>query len=217
MENIRCYFALRIFIVAAVGVLAYLAQQQAQAMQQDSGAQDVGGGFFSGMVDTVNSTITNITASVPDALKDANVQAFLALVRVGEGTSDAAGYSRLFGGAQFASFAKHPGVKVPFGSSYSTAAGAYQILASTWAEISAQYALPDFSPASQDIAAVGLIKRRGALGDVLAGRMATAIQKCNREWASLPGSPYGQPTLTMERATLILAAQGVYSIESMAA
>lgn len=205
-----------------VAALAYIVQRQAKAVQDlggmpDIGAQDQGADFFSGIVDTVNSTISNMTASVPDALQDRNVQAFLQLIRTGEGTLGDRGYSTLFGGAQFSSFEKHPGVKVPYGSTYSTAAGAYQILASTWAEMRAQYDLPDFSPYSQDVAAVGLIKRRGALGDVLAGRMATAIQKCNREWASLPGSPYGQPTITMERAALVLAQNGVYSVESMTA
>jgi NAD-dependent dihydropyrimidine dehydrogenase PreA subunit len=36
--------------------------------------------------------------------------------------------------------------------------------------------------------------------DVLAGRLGDAIAKCAREWASLPGSPYGQPTRTMAQA-----------------
>ncbi len=76
----------------------------------------------------------------------------------------------------------------------STAAGAYQFLARTWDECAAACGLKDFSPASQDTAALFLIDRREALGDVLAGDWPAAIGKCNKEWASLPGSPYGQPT-----------------------
>lgn len=158
--------------------------------------------------DTVQSEVANMMSSVDSALQDRNVQAFLTLIRTGEGTADPLGYSRLFGGRQFAGFADHPRQRIPFGSTYSTAAGAYQILARTWDEIAAQYSLPDFSPASQDRAAVGLIKRRGALGDVLAGRFESAIAKCNREWASLPGSPYGQPTLTLAAAQTVLQQQG---------
>jgi hypothetical protein len=60
--------------------------------------------------------------------------------------------------------------------------------------------LPDFSPPMQDLAAVYLINRRKALEDVEAGRIEQAIEKCNREWASLPGSPYGQPTRTLAQA-----------------
>lgn len=168
------------------------------------------------MVDTVRSTYNNLTTDPRNALTDANVIAFLKLIRVGEGTPDQAGYSRLFGGKQFASFADHPRIYVPFGSTTSSAAGAYQILARTWDEMRAKYELPDFSPASQDVAAVGLIKRRGALGDVIAGRFKTAIEKCNNEWASLPGSPYGQPTLTMSRAAGILAGLGAQSTEAFA-
>lgn len=167
------------------------------------------------MVDTVKTTYNNLTIDPRNVLNDPNVRAFMAVIRMAEGTADAGGYSRLFGGGQFTSYADHPRIHVPFRNTTSTAAGAYQILQGTWDEIAAKYDLPDFSPSSQDIAAVGLIKRRGALGDVLAGRFASAIQKCNREWASLPGSPYGQPTITMAKAAAILAGNGVTSAEAM--
>ena len=48
--------------------------------------------------------------------------------------------------------------------------------------------LPDFSPAAQDQAAIELIRSRGALEDVKAGRIVAAIDKCRNEWASLPGN-----------------------------
>ena len=44
------------------------------------------------------------------------------------------------------------------------------------------------SPASQDAAAIELIRRRGALTDAQAGRLAQAVDKCKGEWASLPGN-----------------------------
>lgn len=166
------------------------------------------GNFFTGAFDMLQSQLDNTSADPVNALSDPNVRAFLMLIRTGEGTADAAGYSRLFGGGRFTSYADHPRIPVPFGSTYSTAAGAYQILARTWDEMAAKYSLEDFSPGNQDIAAAGLIKRRGALGDVIAGRFRTAIEKCANEWASLPGSPYGQPTLSMAKAAIVLADNG---------
>ncbi|WP_081636277.1 glycoside hydrolase family 104 protein [Pandoraea sp. SD6-2] len=163
----------------------------------------------------MTSQVGNIFTSVASAIADPNVQAFLTLIRTGEGTLGPNGYSTLFGGGTFNSFADHPNIRVTRGSLTSTAAGAYQILYGTWLEMQAAYGLTDFSPASQDIAAVGLIKRRGALADVIAGRFDAAITKCNKEWASLPGSPYGQPTLTLARAHDVLASAGGVQIDGV--
>lgn len=68
--------------------------------------------------------------------------------------------------------------------------------------------LPDFGRVSQDLAALGRIAARGALPDVLAGNFSAAIGKLNREWASLPGSPYGQGAITMDQARAAFAAAG---------
>jgi muramidase (phage lysozyme) len=130
-----------------------------------------------------------------------NLRAFLYLIRHCEGTAGENGYRTLFGGELFDSFADHPrrAITKSLGGKplTSTAAGGYQFLARTWDECAKALHLPDFSPESQDRAAIFLIKRRGALGDVEAGRIEAAIKKCNREWASLPGSPYGQPVKTL--------------------
>lgn len=142
------------------------------------------------------------------ALAERNVIAFLAVIRAGEGTSDPDGYRRHFGGDLFDSFADHPRRAVTAGGYTSTAAGCYQFLARTWDSLVAQYGFPDFSPACQDEGAVALIAGRGALPAVRAGRLAEAIRLCNREWASLPGSPYGQPTRTMVQAVKTYTAAG---------
>jgi hypothetical protein len=106
----------------------------------------------------------------------------------------------MVGGGLFDGFEAHPNVvvRVP-GLPPSTAAGAYQFLRSTWTECAEALGLEDFSPENQDLAAVYLIRRRNALGDVMSGRLDAAVGRCNREWASLPGSPYGQPTKTMDK------------------
>jgi len=122
----------------------------------------------------------------------ANLRAFLIMIQYAEGTYGANAYRMLYGGQLFNSYAQHPNTAITKGGITSTAAGAYQILYRTWASVQQDLGLTDFSPASQDRAAVELIRRRGALEDVLAGRFDDAIYKCRKEWASLPGAGYGQ-------------------------
>ncbi len=163
----------------------------------------------SNVINDVVNTVKNAMTNTSEAIANPNVQAFLILIRTGEGTSDPGGYHRLFGGGDFNSYADHPRIIVTRGSLSSTAAGAYQILARTWDDLrNSGVDLPDFTPANQDKAAIALIKRRGALADVIAGNFKNAIARTNKEWASLPGSPYGQPTLTLNRAYAILAQSG---------
>jgi muramidase (phage lysozyme) len=145
-------------------------------------------------------------------LDDPNVKAFLHTIRVGEGTADPMGYRRHFGGSHFDTYADHPRriITAGLGSNRydSSAAGAYQFLSKTWTECATALGLADFSPRNQDAAALFLIDRRRALDDVIAGRFEDAVKKCAREWASLPGSPYGQPTKTMYEALTTYTAAG---------
>ena len=134
------------------------------------------------------------------ALQNPNVKAFLRVIRQGETNQSDVAYRMMFGGATFDDFGHHPNLVHTIGALKSTAAGAYQFLGSTWGACQRALDLPDFSPASQDLAAVWLISNRGALDDVIAGRIEQAIGKCAHEWASLPGSPYGQPTRTLSQA-----------------
>jgi len=130
-----------------------------------------------------------------------NMQAFLHAIRLGEGTSDEDGYRRIVGGKLFSAPPwKHPKefVWIPRHQIHSSAAGAYQFLYGTWSELERIYRFEDFSPWNQDLAAIALIARRAALSDVLDGRIREAVRKCSKEWASLPGSPYGQRTEKLE-------------------
>ena len=140
-------------------------------------------------------------------LKNPNVQAFLALIRYTEG----AGYQTLFGGGIVDSLEDHPRIAITrtLGGKpiTSTAAGAYQFLSRTWDECKKALDLPDFTAANQDRAALYLIERRRALPAVLEGDWTTALERCNREWASLPGSPYGQPTKSMATCLAFLDKQ----------
>lgn len=129
---------------------------------------------------------------------NSNLNAFLRVIREGESSQDDNAYRMLFGGDLISGYAAHPDVVVSANGHRSTAAGAYQFLSKTWKWVSGKLGLKDFSPSSQDAAAIYLIKYRKAYNDVLAGRLEAAILKCNKEWASLPGAPYGQPTLSMD-------------------
>jgi len=148
-----------------------------------------------------------------DALASTNVRAFLVMIRHGEGTSDEDGYRRMFGGKLFDSFADHPRQVRTYalkkgGTLTSSAAGAYQFLTRTWDGLVRQWGFEDFSPHNQDLGAIALILGRKALDDVIAGRFDAAVAKCNKEWASLPGSPYGQPTTTLAKAREIYEQAG---------
>ena len=136
--------------------------------------------------------------------REPNVAAFLRAIRLGEGTRDDAGYRRIVGGGSFASFADHPRqmVWIPRYSVNSSAAGAYQFLGKTWDGLVRQYGFPSFDPQWQDAGAVGLIIGRKALDAVRRGDIRAAIALCRNEWASLPGSPYGQRTEAMDAVLL---------------
>ncbi len=154
-------------------------------------------------------TPAELRQTCADALRSsANLRAFLAVIRSGEGTADADGYRRHYGGTHFDSYADHPRKTITAGRWTSTAAGAYQFLSRTWDECAKALGLTNFVPENQDLAAVFLIRRRGALPDAMAGRLDVAIAKCAKEWASLPGSPYGQPTKTLAHAHAVYAAAG---------
>ncbi|MBI1623928.1 glycoside hydrolase family 104 protein [Comamonas sp. EJ-4] len=146
-------------------------------------------------------------------LNHPNVRALLRVIRRGEGTVDEAGYRRIFGGQLFEGFADHPRIAVTKTMRNgkritSTAAGAYQFLSSTWDETARIMGLRGFSPANQDLGAVGRIAARNALEDIKAGRFEVAVKKIAWEWASMPGSPYGQPVISMDTARAVYVEAG---------
>lgn len=181
-------------------------------LMADDEAADTVSNIIEGTAQAVDSVTTfkiSRMASVDKTLvNNPQVRAILALIRKGEGTADAGGYSRLFGGGTFSSYADHPRQSVKRWGLTSTAAGAYQMLSKVWDETAKLMGLNDFSPRNQDIAALGRIAARGALEDVLAGNLGAAIRKLNKEWASLPDSPYGQKTMAWADARATFAANG---------
>lgn len=223
-----------VVLIASAGLLAYgawmLMQPGAEA-QADGSSVDTGDGqsmaddlvttaedALIGATETTAEFVDNITGGILKVsamsrvnhadLYNGNVQAMLKVIRTGEGTTGPNGYRTIFGGGLFDGFADHPRITVKRSGYTSTAAGAYQMKASTWDETKRIMQLPDFSPRSQDLAALGRIAARGALDLVKSGQFDAAVSRLGWEWASLPGSPYGQPVMTLDKARAIYASAG---------
>lgn len=130
-----------------------------------------------------------------------NLIAFLKTIRQCEGTLNERGYNTIVGYSYFNSFDAHPKVykelTINGRKVRSSAAGAYQFIFPTWERVRKKLNLPDFSPYSQDRAAVELISERGALQDVYNGDIEEALKKCSKEWASLPYSTANQNPKTL--------------------
>lgn len=157
------------------------------------------------------STYTPAAVSVDQA--QANRRAFLDMLAYSEGTNGPDGYRTMFGGQLAPDLADHPHVFFDFvdkaGRRLSTsAAGRYQFLWRTWDALRNQLSLPDFGPESQDSAALELVRQRGALNDVDAGRFADAVRKCAPIWASLPGAGYDQPERKLSQLVAAYTAAG---------
>lgn len=216
-------------LLVAVGLLGYAAWElMRQQGEQEQGADDgegvdTGGGLLAdagqvlaGAGETAAQAVDSWTggmlklsamSSVGRAdLASRNVQAMLKLIRTTEGTDGPDAYRTMFGGAKFDSYADHPRIINKRWGKESSAAGAYQILAWVWDESQKFLNLPDFSPASQDIWAVGRIAARGALPDVKAGNIEAALRKLNREWTSFPGGK--ESRVSYEKAMRIFADAG---------
>lgn len=152
----------------------------------------------------------------PMTQKEKNIKAFLKVIQFSEGTlKNLNPYAVTFGFSfVIRDFSDHPanlgtwqGGKLsnstcanagqPSGC-VSTAAGAYQIIRPTWNAIKKAYPNIRFNSEGQDKGAIHLITKRKALADLENGKFYDAIAKLNKEWASLPGSPYGQPTKKMQ-------------------
>lgn len=216
-------------LIGAAGLLtvgAWLLYSNAKT-EADQAEQDAAGDWLTGdtltgatqgaaeFLDTITGNtmrLSNMAKVTAQDLAHPNVRALLRVIRRGEGTAGENGYRTLFGGGLFESYADHPRQRITrtMGGRKitSTAAGAYQFLSSTWDETARIMGLANFAPGAQDLGAVGRIAARGALDDVKAGRFDVAIQKIAKEWASMPGSPYGQPVISLATARTTYATAG---------
>ena len=138
------------------------------------------------------------------ALGDKNVQAFLHVIGAGESGEELLNldYRVVNGGTHFdAPPWVHPYYGIPT-TRGAKASGAFQFLGTTFQRCDEALGLGgDFSPASQNVAAVYLMASRGALSAVMRGDLETAVHKLAEEWVSLPG-------MGMERIRRIFADYG---------
>jgi len=163
------------------------------------------------MQDSAQETAAKVQAMTAIIDTNANISAFLQTIAASEGTASQADPYRVCYAYRHTiqSFADHPAITgewkgeklsdklcaaAGFGPGcVSTAAGKYQITKTTWGTLKRRLGLPDFSPASQDAAAVELLRECGALDLVERGQLADAVAASRKIWASLPGAGYAQP------------------------
>ena len=153
------------------------------------------------------------TSSPSELLKNPRVRALLDTIAFAEGTRGNGDYKRVVYGTVIgpanpnlpydrslvgkrnvlvSDLRRHPNLLVQVAPGLrSSAAGRYQFLNTTWRGLG----MKDFSPRSQDLAAIKLMQSREMIAPLLRGDFNTAIHKGAPEWASLPtvngGSYYG--------------------------
>lgn len=200
-------------LLGAAAVVFLIKAREAEAQQISKSDQD--------MAPLQNPATSN--ESIPEIDPNAaSVAAFLFMIRACEhryptDVTNNAAYNIFYGGKRFSDLSDHPVITgemnpVPLSDSMciaaglepgcvSTAAGAYQLIRPTWKrirEISPR--LPDFSPQSQDEAAIRLLDECGALRLIESGDIEGAINKASKIWASLPGSSAKQNPKAMSYA-----------------
>lgn len=166
-------------------------------------------------------------------------QRLLRSIRYGEGTNiynreGESPYTTLYGGGQFRDLSKHPDQVVigGEGSPNSAAAGAYQFMPSTWNEAQKALGLKDFSPESQDLAALYEADRRMRgfgggkdLGGLSYFRYGGGLDKASIDnlagaWASFPNyegkSYYNQPAKSHDQLMRSYLGEEEYNYQNSA-
>lgn len=189
----------RLILFAVVGIGLAFAARQALAKEQASQ-------FYDDENDMKPARDAPDYWFVPDEVKqfgyviganmgpEQNILATLALIREFESDNR---YNVIYGGQTFSSYVDHPRIYVPinipgYEGKTSSAAGAYQFIWRTWDNLRNRLGLPDFSPASQDAAAIELLREIGALSHIEAGNFDEGLRIASSQWASLPYSNAGQ-------------------------
>lgn len=116
-----------------------------------------------------------------------NERRWLNLISYAEGTWGAQGprYNITFGYTPISDLSRHPDRVVRSGGHASAAAGAYQFMPGTWSGAAKALGLKDFGPASQDLAALYLMRRRG-VDPAKDPINPQTISRLSGEWAALP-------------------------------
>lgn len=128
------------------------------------------------------------------AMNNPNVKAFMDAISKAEG----GGYDFMFGALagkpndpwRMKSYDTHPG----YGKGgQNSPAGMYQITKETWQDFGTnRQGISDFSPASQDLIALEMLRDLGVMDFIIAGDLPAALNKASGKWAALPQGP-GKP------------------------
>jgi len=133
----------------------------------------------------VNTPLDRYTALAGNA----QVRAFLHVIREGETNQSDDAYRMIYGGALIVG-SDHPWYgRTTTEVGHSTAYGAYQFLGTSWKEASDALGIGnDTSPVNQDLCAIWTMDtKRHALQAVVDGDLALACSQLASEWVSLPG------------------------------
>ncbi|GJJ05125.1 hypothetical protein RugamoR64_56630 [Duganella rhizosphaerae] len=120
-------------------------------------------------------------------LKDANMQAFLKAIAEAEG----GGYDFKYGAVRgkkndpwrLADYSTHPSPGV---GGKTTAAGMYQENIETWREMGGNMGLSDFTPETQDLIAVEILRVIKVAESIKSGDINAALDKASHRWSALP-------------------------------
>ena len=120
-------------------------------------------------------------------LKDTNMWAFLKAIAEAEG----GGYDFKYGAVKgkkddpwrFTDYSTHPGHGL---GGRTTAAGMYQENIDTWREMGGNMGLSDFTPETQDLIAVEILRVINVAESIKSGDINAALDKASRRWSSLP-------------------------------
>jgi muramidase (phage lysozyme) len=123
-------------------------------------------------------------------LENQNVSAFLKAIAVAEG----GGYDFKYGAVKgkrndpwrFTDFSTHPGAGY---GGRTTAAGMYQLTFDTWRQFSEKMGLSDFTPKTQDLIVVEMLRTINVIEKIKIGDIAGAMQPAASKWAALPMGP----------------------------
>ncbi|MFG6097372.1 AAA-like domain-containing protein [Leptothoe sp. ISB3NOV94-8A] len=101
-------------------------------------------------------------------------------------------YDIILDGSEFTDFSDHPRKRTCIDSYFGleaicgSSAGRYHMIPQTWDRVANQLGLNDFSPASQDLAAIELLREKGSLAQIEAGNFKSAIYNASSYWVTLP-------------------------------
>lgn len=131
-----------------------------------------------------------LLAENEEHLTHPNVAAFLKAIAAAEGGGYDFRYGALKGRSddrwRFTDMSTHPGPGI---GGKSTTAGMYQITRPTWQHHSAKLGLRDFSPRTQDLIAVEILRSLDVIEAIKSGSIAEVMPKVSKIWAALPRGP----------------------------